>query len=263
MIFYLGVHHPSWLATAGAPLMVSARWLRRRRSLPVAIAPWVLDSGAFTEIRLHGTWTVPATQYASEVRHWRDRIGHMAWAAPQDWMCEPEMVARTGLSVREHQRQTVANYLLLRQLAPDLPWIPVLQGYTLIEYRDCIYRYTDAGIALPSCPVVGVGSVCRRQSTSEVEEILHFIRGWGIRPHAFGLKLLGLRRLTRVLESSDSMAWSLDARHVAPLEGCSHRSCANCLRYALHWRGRVLDEVARANNRPLQGRLNLDMAEKR
>ncbi len=75
----------------------------------------------------------------------------------------------------EHQRRTVANYLLLRQLAPDLPWLPVIQGYTLAEYRDCIHRYTDAGVALTALPAVGVGSICRRQATDEVAEIIQFV----------------------------------------------------------------------------------------
>ena len=45
-----------------------------------------------------------------------------------DWMCEPAMLARTGLTVAEHQAGTVANYLELRAAAPELPFIPVLQG---------------------------------------------------------------------------------------------------------------------------------------
>jgi hypothetical protein len=47
----------------------------------------------------------------------------MDFASPQDWMREPVMIERTGLSVREHQARTVANYLDLRMLAPRLPFI--------------------------------------------------------------------------------------------------------------------------------------------
>jgi hypothetical protein len=64
----------------------------------------------------------------------------MLWAAPQDWMCEPIVInggtaggqrfAGTHLSVAEHQRRTVANYAQLRDLAPDLPIIPVVQGWS-------------------------------------------------------------------------------------------------------------------------------------
>jgi len=44
------------------------------------------------------------------------------------------LFASTGLSVAEHQAPTVANYLQLRDLALDLPFIPVLQGWTLADY---------------------------------------------------------------------------------------------------------------------------------
>jgi len=56
-------------------------------------------------------------QYADEVRRFRAEIGNLAWAAPQDWMCEPAVIAGgkvgretfkgTGLSVPAHQTLTV------------------------------------------------------------------------------------------------------------------------------------------------------------
>jgi hypothetical protein len=36
------------------------------------------------------------------------------------------MVERTRLSVRDHRERTVANFPYLEQIAPDLPFIPVL-----------------------------------------------------------------------------------------------------------------------------------------
>jgi hypothetical protein len=44
------------------------------------------------------------------------------------------MIERTGLSVSEHQHRTVASCLHLRELAPTLPFIPVLQGWHLADY---------------------------------------------------------------------------------------------------------------------------------
>lgn len=128
--FWLGIHEPSWLERVDIPLFVSRRRLGRLKRLPRAIGPWALDSGGFSELSLHGRFELPPAAYAAEVRRYRDEIGGLAWAAPQDWMCEPAMLARTGLSVDEHQRRTVANYLELRQIAPEIPWIPVLQGWS-------------------------------------------------------------------------------------------------------------------------------------
>jgi hypothetical protein len=119
--FYLGTHEPAWLAHVRFPLFVSHRRLQRYRRLPVACCPWALDSGAFSELAAYGRWRLTPAAYVAAVRRYRQEIGRLAWAAPQDWMCEPVMVAKTGLSVREHQRRTVANFVLLRRLAPDLP----------------------------------------------------------------------------------------------------------------------------------------------
>jgi hypothetical protein len=44
-------------------------------------------------------------------------------------MCEPVMLARTGLSIREHQER-----IRLRELAPDVPFAPVLRGWRLADY---------------------------------------------------------------------------------------------------------------------------------
>lgn len=251
--FLLGPHQPGWLARAGVPLFVSDRRLKTYKTLPRAIAPWALDSGGFTELQMYGRWTVPPQAYAARVRAYRDRIGALMWAAPQDWMCEPAVIASgrmgplhfvgTGLSVAEHQARTVDNLVQLRGIAPDLPWAPVLQGFHVEPYLACAQLYAEAGIDLAAEPVVGLGSVCRRQDTAEAHQIITALRGLGLgNLHGFGVKTLGLARYGHLLGSADSLAWSFDARRArVPLPGCTrHRNCANCLRYAMRWRNRVI-----------------------
>jgi hypothetical protein len=242
--FFLGTHHPHWLASAGVPLFVSRRRLVRRRTLPVAAGPWALDSGAFTELSLHGRWTIGPAGYAGEVCRYREDIGRLRWVAIQDYMCEPFILAQTGFSIAVHQERTTQSYLDLTALAPDVPWAPVLQGWRLDDYLDHADAYRAAGVDLHAAPVVGVGSICRRQATREVVEILAALSRLGLELHAFGLKTAGLRRCSAFLASADSMAWSFEARRRRrPLEGCTHKSCANCLRYALRWRKHVLTRI--------------------
>jgi hypothetical protein len=241
--FYLGAHHPHWLERAPFPLFVSHRRLAARRRLPRAVTGWALDSGGFTELRLHGGWRTTAAEYVAAVRRYRDEIGCLEWAAPMDWMCEPFMLARTGLTVAEHQTRTVANYLELRSLAADLPIIPVLQGWSRDEYHRCVELYQRAGVDLCAEPLVGVGSVCRRQAGGEIEAIVHSLASLGLRLHGFGVKAGGLARYADCLASADSLAWSFEARRAAPLAGCSHANCANCLHYAAAWRERTLSRM--------------------
>jgi hypothetical protein len=216
---------------------------------PVARCRWALALGAFSELSTHGRWTLEPEDYVAAVRRYRDEIGQLDWAAPQDWMCEPFIVAKTGLSVPEHLRRTVASYLRLTELAPDLPFIPVLQGWELADYPACAAMYEAAGVDLAAAPLVGVGSVCRRQGTGEIGAIMQALARKGLRLHGFGVKTEGLRRYGQYLASADSMAWSLRGRHI---RGCRHRrrgkqaplSESNCLAFAREWRAGIVAATA-------------------
>lgn len=239
-MFFLGTHEVSWLAKAGVPLFVSHRRLAPRKTLPKAIAPWALDSGGFSELSLFGEWRTSVPQYLDAVARYQTDIGSLVWAAPMDWMCEPWIIDKTGLSVREHQERTVQNYLDLIEgwgLANNPPFIPVLQGWKVDDYLACLDLYYSAGVG---GPLFGVGSVCRRQSTLEIEVIMSTLKApRTINLHGFGVKRKGLERYARHLASADSLAWSYNARMNPPLPGCTHKSCANCMRFALLWRAKV------------------------
>jgi hypothetical protein len=242
--FFLGTHLPGWLAALDVPLFVSHRRLAGRRVLPVARSGWALDSGGFTELSLHGAWQTTPAAYAAAIERYRDHVGSLEWAAPQDWMCEPAILGRTGRSVVEHQAATVASVVDLRDRVTGVRVIPVLQGWTLGDYLACVGLYAAAGIDLAAEPLVGLGSVCRRQATTEIATITRELAGVGLRLHGFGVKTTGLTRYAGHLASADSLAWSYNARHNPPLAGCSHQTCANCPRWALAWRQRVIDRAA-------------------
>jgi hypothetical protein len=161
----------------------------------------------------------------------------MAWAAPQDWMCEPFILEKTGRTLEYHLRQTVGNYFLLKQLAPDLPFIPVVQGWDIGDYHRCVDLYAERGLDLATEQIVGLGSVCRRQGTDVnlAADICDELHSRGISLHAFGFKTTGLAMCSRYLASADSMAWSFRARRDKPMAECLHSSCANCLKYAVNW----------------------------
>lgn len=248
MKFFLGTHHPNWLRDprfTDVPLFVSHRSLGRYKTLPRAVGSWALDSGGFTELSMHGRWTLPTAEYARAVLRYRDEVGGLAWASPQDWMCEPVMLAKTGLRVEDHQRLTIDSVQELRALG--VPVIPVLQGWRSGDYWRHVEDYDRAGIDLRRESVVGVGTVCRRQDTSGAAELMHGLARHGIRPHGFGFKVSGLRACADVLASADSLAWSFGARKSDPLPECvgRHKSCANCQLWALRWRALLMRSISR------------------
>lgn len=243
--FYLGTDRPTWFALTDVPLMFSHRTLRGRRSHHRARGPWVLDSGGFTELNLHGRWVTTPEEYADSALDYADRIGNLLWASPQDWMTEPFVTDKTGLSVAEHQRRSTASVLRLRELAPEVWWLPVIQGWHPDDYLRHVEQYATEGIDLTAEPLVGIGSVCRRQNLGSVAALITDLESSGLRLHGYGFKVQGLSMVGAHLASADSFAWSYQARRDNErLPGCLHRGrCAHCLTYALQWRDRVLSRL--------------------
>lgn len=246
MRFYLGTHHPNWLGEVAVPLFVSRNRLHQRKSFPQALAPWALDSGAFSEVSKYGEWRTTILQYVAETKHYKDAIGNMEWAAQQDWMCEPFILAKTGLDIQTHQWLTTKNYMGLVEAAPEIKWLPVLQGWTSDDYLRHLDEFEKRGVD-PAKTEFGVGSICRRQGTQDAIEILWRLkRQRGVSIHAFGLKKQGLVNVADLIVSCDSMAWSFEARRkqkrLCPGDG-AHKNCANCLWYALKWRDELLCQL--------------------
>jgi len=240
MDFYCGTDTVSWLADERRPpLFVSIRRLRQIKKWPRATGPWALDSGGFTELDKFGGWTITPHRYAAEASRARDEIGHLTWAAPQDWMCEPVIRAKTGLTVAEHQERTIDNWLTLSTLIPGM-FIPVLQGWEPDDYLRHLDAYADRGIDLTSFPTVGLGTVCRRQDTATAAGIVGRLAGHGLELHGFGIKTTGIAEYGDLLHSADSMAWSYAAR-VRPvrLPGCHHAKCNHCRVWAYQWAERA------------------------
>ena len=68
-----------------------------------------MDSGAFSTIARHGGYPRPVHEYAGHIKRWRNN-GNLLAAVAQDYMCEPQMLAKTGLTVADHQRLTIERY---------------------------------------------------------------------------------------------------------------------------------------------------------
>jgi hypothetical protein len=272
--FYAGAPEPSWLrgwnfytpAYGELGLFVSHGRLSRIASVQhwfweveslrmdgLPALPWALDSGAFTEIDRHHRWRTSAREYAAAVDDYDEHVSGLEWAAPQDWMCEPSILAKTGATVGEHQRRTVQNFVQLRREWDGLsdracPFMPVVQGWTVADYLRCVEMYGDAGVDLRAYRVVGVGSVCRRQATGAIRDVFSALADdCGLWLHGFGVKTEGLHLYADRLVSADSMAWSKDALHSPPIAGHTHQHCTSCPFYAARWwldiRGRI-DQVA-------------------
>lgn len=255
MKFYLGTSWPEWLSRLDVPFFVSYRSLRKRRQLR-PMGPWALDSGAFTELEKFGKWSVSADEYADDVRR-INSFGKLDWASVQDWLCVPPCLAATGLTIRDHQERTITSLHRLRELAPEIPWAPILQGWTFKDFMAHIDLYEASGVDLAKEKIVGLGSIAKRQGGDMTEFLTRELLARGIRIHAFGMKKTGLIRCSKFIASADSMSWSFEARYQQiRMPECvienKHQVCKSCWRYALKWRGELMAVIERSLKSPVQ-----------
>jgi hypothetical protein len=211
MRFFTGLHQPSD-AKHFDSAFVSVNRLRKRKG-PFVVGDWIMDSGAFTEISTHGDYRHDVAEYAGQIRRWANN-GNLLAAVAQDWMCEPFIVAKTGLSVQEHQRLTIERYDALLAENTGVYILPVLQGFAPEDYVRHIAMY---GARLQPGQWVGVGSVCKRNGDPRsIARVLMAIKNSrpDLRLHGFGLKTTALSEpvIRDLLETADSMAWSYAAR---------------------------------------------------
>lgn len=210
--FFVGLHQPSD-ARHFDRCMISYNRLKTRKS-DFQVGEWMMDSGAFTEISTHGHYREGVESYAAAIVRWAS-CGRLVAAVSQDYMCEPMILRKTGLTIADHQRLTIERYDAIRGLvSSSIHVLPVLQGYLPDHYAAHVAAY---GARLWSGMWAGVGSVCKRNgSPREMAAVLRAIKH--VRPdlqlHGFGAKTTALEsaEVRGLLHSADSMAWSYAAR---------------------------------------------------
>ena len=194
----------------------------------------------------------------------------LSWYSQPDFCCEPEIAAdaverdwriratatmleATLRTVATWQQQymaqlsTLASASVLRELGlgeqNDVhhrmamnfirPPVPVLQGWTVDDYRQSIellYDVWSRWEPLYECVLVGVGSVCRRDLHHPRHGILRILDTVdrelpkGVKLHLFGVKSAALRALRDHprIASVDSMAYDFRARVTAREAGVSN-----------------------------------------
>lgn len=211
MRFFTGLDSPSHAQHFDA-VFISINRIRNRKG-PFAVGDWIMDSGAFMEISTYGEYRTPVAAYANQIARWKDN-GNLLAAVSQDYMCEPFILEKNGMTVADHQRLTIERYDELLRYDPGVYIMPVLQGY---EPKDYVAHVRQYGTRLKHGAWVGVGSVCKRNSNAKsIEDVLVAIKS--VRPdlrlHGFGIKTTALSSslVQFLLDTSDSMAWSYAAR---------------------------------------------------
>jgi hypothetical protein len=142
-----------------------------------------------------------------------------------DWICEPNAIRKTGLSISKHVEKTVTSLGTILNLIEHSPKIRpirfasgsyfdvigVIQGWSIEDYLCCIDMLRDQGLILPH---MAVGSLCRPNSEKQVIRILRAIKRElpDVKLHGLGVKTSVLKypEAREILYSVDSAAWGHD-----------------------------------------------------
>lgn len=205
----------------GAASGGSRKALRRLQEPNVMISyatqnnqPWdgidnlFIDSGGYSLMLDEGEHP-PVEEYLGYVRDVEP-----AYYALQDYPCEPDILEEYGRTVEDHIDRTVDRHIECLDHGGSGEPVPVLQGWELDDYMDCIDAFRDHGL-LPAGRV-GIGSVCRRHAEMDIRDIIVAVSeeiDAGL--HGFGVKtsVLNIPGVASVLESADSLAYDMAARY--------------------------------------------------
>ncbi|EQB16816.1 MULTISPECIES: DUF7221 family queuine tRNA-ribosyltransferase-like protein [Sphingobium] len=186
------------------------------------LASLSLDSAGFVAMARYGGYPWRTTDYLVLAASYPFR-----WFASMDYCVEPE-IARDREEVLDRISRTIRANFDCRSGARDLGiehrLMPVIQGRRPEDYERCL-----DGLLLDysRTPLIGVGSLCRREVSGPegliaVLDHLDRILPRDVRLHGFGVKgtaLSHLKGLEYRLASTDSQAYGQTARHDALVRG--------------------------------------------
>jgi hypothetical protein len=210
--------------------------------LPEQVQEYAADSGGYIASKIWGEYRYTLAQYVDWLLHWKP--APPAWAAMQDYCCEPDLQVVT----RQRQDRTTINALAAWNAYKHVPlvWVTTIQGLEPLDYqrhaqelapliREMQTYYSQRGQA--EIFRVGVGTLCRRADSMTICSIVSAIRAVlpDVPLHLWGVKLASLSAMNVAemgIKSTDSAAWhdklynSINIRKEAADAGMSIRRYA-------------------------------------
>lgn len=260
MKFYIGVNQYQQLSWVEKHFIYSYQ-LARRRKHPWMVPDrlnWIMDSGSFSELKMNGKYTFTPQEYFNTIEHWQPDI-----FVNMDYMCEPNQLEKTGMTVDQHQLLSLENQIQLKELLEDswmnghVELMGVIQGWTPLDYEDHIQLLKDHDMIMP---YMGIGSVCRRGDTNQILKVIKTVSKQlpNTKLHGFGVKtdILSNPLPHMVLDSVDSQAWCMAGNYgenAEYMKKCLHHEwkrcpkntedCRNCGRFMNTWLEKNLNKI--------------------
>jgi queuine/archaeosine tRNA-ribosyltransferase len=199
------------------PILVSAGHQFKNNRLraweiPAFVSELMLDSGGFQLVGKFGDYPFTNEQYLEYIQEVKP-----TYAVTLDYPCDGADHPSPHVKLTNKQRieRTVDNtaWLLDHEGRVTSKIIPVIQGYKVSEYLECIDLLKERGCIRD---IMGVGSVCIRKRKHDVIEVLRAIKKElpNTRLHVFGLNLNIVKdpRVRCRIDSFDTLAWMYNSK---------------------------------------------------
>jgi len=190
-------------------VMISASFLRDRKSKVKIDKPWMMDSGVGGMFKVGTRPRITLEEYVKIIDLQNPPI---AWT--YDYPCEPTIRTRYGYTPTEAQDKTNQNTIILKEKFGLNNVMSVVQGWSINDYLQNIDKIKEQGLLTER---IGIGSICRRGQTKEIDRIIKAVHNnvprW-VKLHGFGVKTSVLNTEARFcLSTVDSSAWGIQNRH--------------------------------------------------
>ena len=173
-----------------------------------------IDSGGFPSSFIYNGYNTSDEDYLRFVSQ-----VYADYFALRDYPCEPQILKKFGVTVKDQILRTLDNHLSLLELYENncvkAKPIPVIQGWKIEDYLHCLDLFQEHGLL--KFDYIAIGSTCRRHEVAYTRKIIFAIRDVlpkKIKLHAFGVKISVLddKAIWDSLYSVDSTAWDFIAR---------------------------------------------------
>jgi hypothetical protein len=188
-------------------------YMTKSNTPPKCARTLFVDSGGFPSSYIHNGYSKTDEEYLRFVmKHRAD------YYALRDYPCEPQILRRHGVTVRQQIERTLTHHLKLLDMHEKMSVhavpVPVIQGWRMSDYTECIDLFREHGLL---AEYMAVGSLCRRHQVKKIRRIILSVRkelpSW-VRLHAFGTKISVLKNqdVANAIYSVDSSAAEFSAR---------------------------------------------------
>lgn len=207
-IFFVGIRPKNYYLlpeNTNVMLSASAYFQRKtgtweKRYGPKKAGLVFLDSGGYMLFKTHGDYPFTMDNYHNLV----SRVKPDFYAS-MDYPCEMGDT-QSNIERTVHNAKIMTHY---EDMLPNSTMVPVIQGFTIEEYKYCIRLYAKENLIKP---YMAIGTLCNRSRSSEITEIIGQVYleavKYGVeRIHLFGVKQTPyLERVRHMIYSQDSAA---------------------------------------------------------